>query len=148
MDKINKYIEELNAQFKTGRAGEEAYRPALKELLEEFSPNIIATNNPKPEDYGIPDYVLSRRTDNMPVSYVETKDLYDNDLDGNRKNKEQFTRYKEALDCIVFTNYMRFHLYVNGVFAEKVELATMEGDRIVLIENNIEKFKSLINILA
>ena len=148
MDKINKYIEELNAQFKTGRAGEEAYRPALKELLEEFSPNIIATNNPKPEDYGIPDYVLSRRTDNMPVSYVETKDLDDNDLDGNRKNKEQFTRYKEALDCIVFTNYMRFHLYVNGVFAEKVELATMEGDRIVLIENNIEKFKSIINTLA
>lgn len=148
MDKINKYIEELNTQFKTGRAGEEAYRPALKQLLEELTPNIIATNNPKPEDYGIPDYVLSRRTDNMPVSYVETKDLDDNDLDGNRKNKEQFTRYKEALDSIVFTNYMRFHLYVNGVFAEKVELATMEGDRIVLIENNIEKFKSLINILA
>lgn len=148
MEKFIKYIKELNDQLKTGKAGEEAYRPALKDLLEEMMPNVIATNNPKPEEYGIPDYVLSRRTDNMPVSYVETKDLDDNDLDGNRKNKEQFTRYKEALDHIVFTNYMRFHLYVNGVFEEKVELATMEGDEIVLITENIEKFKSIINRLG
>ena len=148
IEKIESYIKELNAQFKTGRAGEEAYRPALKDLLEWLLPDVIATNNPKPEEYGIPDYVLSRKTDNMPVSYVETKDLDDNDLDGNRKNKEQFTRYKEALDCIVFTNYLRFHLYVNGVFSEKVELATMEGDEIVPITANVEKFKSIINNLG
>lgn len=148
MECFEKYIEELNTQFKTGRAGEEAYRPALKELLETLAPDIVATNNPKPEEYGIPDYVLSRRKDNMPVSYVETKDLDDNDLDGNRKNREQFSRYKEALDCIVFTNYLRFHLYIQGAFSEKIELASMEGDKIVLKQENVEKFKNIINTLT
>ena len=80
--------------------------------------------------------------------YVEAKDIDDRDLDGRKENKEQFTRYKKSLDHIIFTDYLDFHLYENGEWVKNVRLAEVQGDKIVLCNENLEDFIALVNHIA
>ncbi|MDR0328115.1 MAG: hypothetical protein LBI05_07470, partial [Planctomycetaceae bacterium] len=143
-DAITAYITELNSQIETGTAGEHTHRPALQRLLSEMLPHLIVSNEPARQACGAPDLLLLRKTDNIPVAYVETKDIGDADLEGRKKNKEQFDRYKRALDNIIFTDYLDFHLYEKGEFVESIRLAEMKGEKITLLKANVAKFESLI----
>ena len=71
---------------------------------------------------------------NLAVAYIEAKDLEDGDLDGRKKNKEQFDRYKASLDTIIFTDYLDFHLYEHGEWVQSVRLAEIQGNKIRLSE--------------
>lgn len=141
------YIKELNAQYKTGKATEHSYRPALKELLQSLLPKMTVINEPKRYNFGAPDYILMRS--DVPVAFIEAKDFVKtNDLAGRKENKEQFDRYKQSLDNIIFTDYLDFWLYRNGEFVDSVRLAELKGDKIVLVSENEAKFVSLIEHLA
>ena len=141
------YIKELNAQHKTGKATEHSYRPALKELLQSLLPKMTVINEPKRYNFGAPDYILMRS--DVPVAFIEAKDfIKTNDLAGRKENKEQFDRYKQSLDNIIFTDYLDFWLYRNGEFVDSVRLAELKGDKIVLVSENEAKFVSLIEHLA
>lgn len=144
---INEYIAELNNQHRTGIAREHSYRPALQQLLSSLLPNCIVTNEPARSDCGAPDYIITTKTDNLPIAFLEAKDINDDDLDGRRNHKEQFTRYKISLDTIIFTDYLDFHLYQHGDWIDNVRLAEVSGGKIVLIKQNIEKFKGMISHL-
>lgn len=76
--------------------------------------------------------------------------MNDNDLDGRNKNahKEQFDRYKQALDYIIFTDYLDFHLYEHGEFVDSVRIAEVKGDKIVGIAEAEDKFLSMIQHLG
>ena len=102
-ENLKQYINELNKQYKTGIAREHSYRPALKELLQGLLPKMVVTNEPAHFECGAPDYIISREKDHLPVFFVEAKDVNDNDLDGRniKGHKEQFDRYKQALDNIM-----------------------------------------------
>lgn len=144
---VTEYIKELNAQYKTGKATEHSYRPALKELLQSLLPKMTIINEPKRYDFGAPDYILMRK--DAPVAFIEAKDFVKtNDLAGRKENKEQFDRYKQSLDNIIFTDYLDFWLYRNGEFVDSVRLAELKGDKIVLVSENEAKFVSLIEHLA
>ena len=147
---LNQYVEELNRQYHTGLAREHSYRPALKELLQGLLPNMVVTNEPARFECGAPDFIISREKDNLPVFFVEAKDVGDTDLDGNRESqhKEQFDRYKQALDHIFFTDYLDFHLYDNGEFVDSVRIAEIKGDKIVAIKGVEAKFFELIQHVA
>lgn len=147
---LRQYIEELNRQYRTGLAREHSYRPALKELLQGLLPNMVVTNEPARFECGAPDFIISREKDNLPVFFVEAKDVGDTDLDGNRESqhKEQFDRYKQALDHIFFTDYLDFHLYDNGEFVDSVRIAEIKGDKIVAIKGVEDKFFQLIQHVA
>ena len=147
---LNQYVEELNRQYHTGLAREHSYRPALKELLQSMLPNMVVTNEPARFECGAPDFIISRENDNLPVFFVEAKDVGDTDLDGNRESqhKEQFDRYKQALDHIFFTDYLDFHLYENGEFVDSVRIADIKGDRIVAIIEAEDKFLGLVQHVA
>jgi predicted helicase len=108
-------------------------------------PKLRIVNEPKRVKCGAPDYIASRK-DGMPVFYIEAKDIGDNDLDGRNPHghKEQFTRYKQALDYIIFTDYLDFHLYEHGEFVDSVRIAEVKGDKIVAIQENEEKFLNII----
>jgi hypothetical protein len=109
---VVEYIKELNAQYKTGKATEHSYRPALKELLQSLLPKMTVINEPRRYDFGAPDYILMRK--DAPVAFIEAKDFVKtNDLAGRKENKEQFDRYKQSLDNIIFTDYLDFWLYRN-----------------------------------
>lgn len=147
---LKTYIEELNKQFQTGVAREHSYRPALKDLLQSFLPKMVVTNEPAHIECGAPDYIITRAKDHLPVFFVEAKDVNDNDLDGRNKNghKEQFDRYKQALDHILFTDYLDFHLYEHGEFVDQVRIAEIRGDKIVGIDEAEDKFISIIQHLG
>ena len=143
-NEIAQYISELNRQFQTGSAREHTYRPALQRLLSEMLTHLIVSNEPARQVCGAPDLILLRKNDNIPIAYVETKDIGDSDLAGRKKNKEQFDRYKAALSELIFTDYLEFHLYEHGEHVDTVRLAQIKDDKIQPIKENIEKFESLI----
>ena len=149
-DSLKLYIDELNKQYKTGLAREHSYRPALKDLLQSLLPKMVVTNEPAHFECGAPDYIIQREKDHLPVFFVEAKDVNDNDLDGRNKNahKEQFDRYKQALDYIIFTDYLDFHLYEQGEFVDSVRIAEIKGDKIVGIAEAEDKFLSMIQHLG
>lgn len=147
---LKQYIADLNQQYKTGLAREHSYRPALKVLLQSLLPKMVVTNEPAHFECGAPDYIISREKDHLPVFFVEAKDVNDTDLDGKNKkaHKEQFDRYKQALDHIIFTDYLDFHLYEHGEFIDSVRIAEIKGNNIVGIESAEEKFEGMIQHLA
>ena len=149
-ENLKLYIDELNKQYKTGIAREHSYRPALKDLLQSLLPKMVVTNEPAHFECGAPDYIIQREKDHLPVFFVEAKDVNDNDLDGRNKNahKEQFDRYKQALDYIIFTDYLDFHLYEHGEFVDSVRIAEIKGDKIVGISEAEDKFLSMIQHLG
>lgn len=142
-DFIAEYIKKINHLYQSKEATEHSYRLALQKLLEDCT-QLDVINEQKRRDCGAPDLTLNIKDKNIPVAYVETKDIGDGDLDGRKKHKKQFDKYKEALDTIVFTDYLDFHLYKEGALLFKVELAYEQNNKIVLDEDAIGKFESLI----
>ena len=146
---IKEYISTVNQKFRAGNATEHTYRGTLEQLMQTLLPKLRIVNEPKREKCGAPDYIASRK-DGIPVFYIEAKDIGDNDLDGRNPHghKEQFTRYKQALDYIIFTDYLDFHLYEHGEFVDSVRIAEIKGDKIVAINENEDKFLNLIEHLG
>lgn len=142
---IAAYIKEVNQLYQTGLTTEHSFRPALQRLLQDCT-HLTAVNESTHIACGAPDFTLLTK-DNLAVAYVEAKDLFDNDLDGKKKNKEQFDRYKNALDTIVFTDYLDFHLYADGVHLDSVKLAHVQDGKIVLDEPQVGRFLALIEKL-
>ena len=142
---LKEYIATVNQKYRAGNATEHSYRGALEQLMQTLLPKLRIVNEPKREKCGAPDYIASRK-DDMPVFYIEAKDIGDTDLDGRNPHghKEQFTRYKQALDYIIFTDYLDFHLYEHGEFVDSVRIAEVKGDKIVAIQENEGKFLNLI----
>lgn len=147
---LKQYIADINQQYQTGMAREHAYRPALKDYLQSLLPKMVVTNEPAHFECGAPDYIISRAKDHLPVFFVEAKDVGDNDLDGKNKSghKEQFDRYKQALDYIVFTDYLDFHFYKHEEFEDSVRIAEIKGGKIVAIPEAEEKFIRMIQHLG
>ena len=111
-DAVAAYVAEVAKLAKTGATTEHSFRPALSALLSALLPNLTPVNEAKRMACGAPDFILIDKH-KLPVMFVETKDLGDGDLDGRKRtgNKEQFDRYKAALDTIVFTDFLDFHFY-------------------------------------
>lgn len=140
---VKNYISELNKLYATGVAREHTYRGSLQVLLTSLlSKGYTVVNEPARIACGAPDYIILRG--DAPVAFFEAKDLDDRDLDGNREHKEQFERYKNSLNNIVFTDYLDFHLYIGGEFQDAIRLAEIRGNKIVAIESNVEPFIQMI----
>lgn len=126
---VTEYVAEVARLAKTGKATEHTFRGALAALIDALAPGLKAVNEPKRTDCGAPDYIVQDKT-GLGVFYVEAKDLGDDDLDGKKRtgHKEQFDRYKAALDTIIFTDYLDFRLYRHGQFANSVRIADWDGE--------------------
>src|SRR5690554_1824790 len=141
---ITNYLDNINKRYKLGNATEHTYRGDLQQLLESLVPEIRATNEPKRQSCGAPDYILTKKE--IPVGFIEAKDIGDKDLEGAKKtgNKEQFDRYKASLNNLIFTDYLDFHLYIDGIFITKIAIAEIKNGTIVPLPNNFGKFENLI----
>lgn len=145
---IHDYIKQINEQFKTGNAREHSYRPMLQQLLSDMLPSFIVTNEPARISCGAPDYIITSKREQMPVFYVEAKDINDGDLDGRNQHKEQFSRYKDSLSHIIFTDYLDFHLYENGEWVKNIRIGEIQGNNIRIVKDNIPEFNDLISHIA
>lgn len=144
---IKTYIAELNKLYATGVAREHAYRVPLQNLMTALLPKgYTIVNEPARIACGAPDYIILHG--DVPMAFMEAKDLNDRDLDGNREHREQFERYKNSLNSIVFTDYLDFHLYIGGEFQDAVRLAEIRGNKIVVNEANEEPFLQMVSRLV
>jgi len=147
---IQTYLSTLQLRYKTGISREHTYRGDLQTLLMEILPDILVTNEPARVACGAPDYMLTRK--DVPVGYIEAKDI---GVDLHSKTlKEQFDRYRSGLSNLIFTDYLDFHFYKDGVFttsiaiAELAPLSSGEGLGVRPIPENFETFEALIKNFA
>jgi len=143
---INEYIQKIDTRYQTGISREHSYRGDLQTLLETLCPHILVTNEPARVKCGAPDYVLTK--DDIPVGYIEAKDIADKDLQGKKANKEQFNRYKASLDNLIFTDYLTFLLYKDGGLVETIELAEIQNGRIVARPDQFDRFTAIVQDFA
>lgn len=141
---IEKYIDNINQRYQLGNATEHTFRGDLQQLLESLLPEVQATNEPKRQSCGAPDYILTKK--DIPIGFIEAKDIGDTDLVGKKKtgNKEQFDRYKASLTNLIFTDYLGFHIYQDGEFIAKVTIAEVIDNQIQPLPKNFDTFTNLI----
>src|SRR5690606_8515472 len=142
---IEQYLATVNQRYKQGNATEHTFRGNLQQLLESIVSEIVATNEPKRQACGAPDYIIERK--NIPVGFIEAKDIGNQDLEGKKKtgNKEQFDRYKASLTNIIFTDYIDFHLYQDGEFKTSIKIGEVTATGIEPLPQNFRAFENLIN---
>lgn len=140
------YIKELDRLYAVGNTTEYSFRGALAAYLQTILSDYVVTNEPTRFKCGAPDYVITKES--VPVAFIETKDINDHDLEGRKGNKNQFDRYKEALDRIVFTDFLVFHLYICGEYRDSVRIADVLGSHIIAVPDNETKFKEMMTFLA
>lgn len=85
MNPIPEYLRKIERALAAGNATEHTYRPALQALIEAMEPDTGATNEPKREKCGAPDYIVSKA--GMPIGYIEAKDV-GTSLDAAKKNEQ------------------------------------------------------------
>ncbi len=139
---IKEYIKEVNNRFKSGISREHSYRGELEILLKNLIKGFEVTNEPaNVTDCGNPDYVITKNK--VPVGYIEAKDI-GKDLD-SKQFKEQFTRYKKALDNLIITDYIKFQFFQNGELITEVSIAEIKNGAVRAISDNFDKFITMIN---
>ncbi len=134
---INTY---LNTLGKTYSATEHSHRPALTMLLGEMIPDAQATNEPRRIECGAPDFVIHRKE--IPFGYVETKNIGAN-LD-DAAHRAQIKRYSDALDNLIFTDYLTFRLIREGAVVAEVCIGELRGDKIKPLPQNFDAFVDLL----
>jgi predicted helicase len=141
---LEHYIDNINKRYKLGNATEHTFRGDLQQLIESLVPTIRATNEPKRQSCGAPDYILTKK--DIPVGFIEAKDIGDKDLEGAKKtgNKEQFDRYKASLNNLIFTDYLDFHLYRDGQFVMKISIGEITPKGIKPLTENFSSFENFI----
>ncbi len=153
---LENYVESINSIFETGETTEHSFRGDLVTLLKVLRPRSIKNkqeieiiNEAKRKTYGAPD--LEIRKGDVIISFIETKDIDDKDLRGTneKSHKEQFDRYKKAIDTIAFTDYLEFVLFEKGKETISARIANHVGNSIVLTEDEeqIAKFGEIIKRL-
>lgn len=137
---IQKYIDDVQRELKTGVAREHTYRPALKSLLETIIPDINAINEPAQIGCGAPDYILKRRQ--IDVGYIEAKDI-GVPLDKTEKS-EQLKRYMESLDNLILTDYLEFRFFLRKEKVAVIRIAEVVDGVIKPIPENYGRLKNLL----
>lgn len=139
---IQQYIDNLNRLYQTGNAREHSYRGDLQNILSQLLPEILVTNEPARIECGAPDYVLTRGKQNIPVGYIEAKDIGVK-LD-SKLLKEQFDRYRLGLSNLIITDYLTFEFYRDGEKVKTISIASIVEGKIVSLPEHFSEFESLI----
>lgn len=138
---IQEYIDSVNKHYKTGIATEHTFRGDLQNLIKSIVKGIEVTNEPRNvTNCGNPDYVITKGK--IPIGYIEAKDI-GKDLKSNQY-KEQFTRYKKALDNLIITDYIWFRFFQHGELVHEIKIGEIEDNSIKPINDNFEAFENLI----
>ena len=140
---IPAYLKAVAERHRRGDATEHSYRGDLEILLRALLPGVDITNEPRRiTDCGAPDYVLKRNQ--IPLGYIEAKNI-DKSLD-DKTFRDQFNRYLQSLDNLIFTNYLefRFHRDAETKPVATVAIAELHGGKIKPRPQNFDEFTNLI----
>src|SRR5690242_10538233 len=70
---VKTFLTEVETHLKSGIVTEHTYRAALQKLFDSILAPAKATNEPKHEVYGAPDFIIQQG--NTPIGHVEAKDI-------------------------------------------------------------------------
>ena len=140
---IRAYLKEAAAIQSGGEFTEHSFRGALQKLLQAHLPGVDITNEPgRIMEGGAPDYVLKRNQ--IPLGYIEAKNI-DKSLD-DKTFRDQFNRYLQSLDNLIFTNYLEFRFYRDAEIkpVAVIAIAELRGGKIKPLPENFARFENLI----
>jgi hypothetical protein len=137
---INEYLNQVKRLYLAGNATEHSYRPALKDLLESLVKGISATNEPKRQSCGAPDYIIQRK--DIPLGYIEAKDI-GNDLNKTEKDA-QVKRYRESLSNLILTDYLEFRFFQYAEKVKEIKIASIVKGKLILHPENFKIFEAYI----
>ena len=66
---MKSYLKKIEIALAAGNATEHTYRPAFKDLIESLQKKITATNEPKREECGAPDFIVTQGQ--KTLGYIE-----------------------------------------------------------------------------
>ncbi|NND82512.1 MAG: N-6 DNA methylase [Gammaproteobacteria bacterium] len=138
---LNEYIASVDKRYRSGISGEHAYRGDLEILIRELTSGVEVTNEPtKVTDCGNPDFVITKGE--IPIGFIEAKDV-GKDL-ASKVDKEQFDRYRKALDNLIITDYLWFRFYQNGELIHEVNIGEIVGNKVAPLPGNFATFTNLV----
>ena len=138
---VSDYVNKVASRIKLGHSSEHTFRIHLEFLINALVPDVIVTNEPSQvTDCGNPDFLISKK--DIPIGFIEAKDV-GKDL-GSKLYKEQFDRYKAALDNLIITDYLRFEFYVNGERVHEVCVGELVAG---VVQSHDGEFKRLAELL-
>jgi predicted helicase len=141
---IQQYVDKINTRYKSGITTEHSFRGDLQNLVEAILPGVLVTNEPTHIECGAPDYILTRH--NIPVGYIEAKDL---GADLNSKSYTgQFNRYRQALQNLIITNYLDFHVYKDGALVSSYKIGEIADGKVVSSPPQFNAFTALLRDFA
>jgi hypothetical protein len=114
---IAPYLQSLAALYSQGIATEHSFRGALESLLKNIT-GFTVVNEARHIACGAPDLTLLKN--NIPIGYVEAKDI--GKSLNSKDYKNQFDRYKKALDNLIITDYLTFQLFEGENFITEVSI--------------------------
>lgn len=140
MQEILTYLAEIQKELQTGAAKEHSYRPAFKKLIESISQQITAINEPSYTGGNAPDFLFKKGA--TPIAYAECKDI---NIDIEDKTvQKQALRYVDAFGKILLTNYIDFEFVSESGDIQKISIARISENTVVVQEENLEQFTNLL----
>lgn len=118
---IATYLNEVIAKYQTGQATEHSYRAPLERLFESIDDSLTIINEPKRSDAGMPDFIFQRK--DVPVGWVEAKDIDKDVIALKGYSKEQRKRYEAAFPNLIYTNGVDFEFIRDGEQVHFVSIA-------------------------
>lgn len=142
---IIEYAKQLKSQFATGNTTEHSFRAHLYNLFKSLYPQqyYTMTNEPQRIKCGAPDYIIQCK--GIPVGYIETKDIIKNLDKLDEREKDQFKRYTESLDNVIYTNYLDFRLYRNHELVKEISIGEIKNGKVLLLTDNIKSLAEMIH---
>lgn len=138
---IGEFLSKVQNVYKTGVAGEHAYRPALHDLLKSLGDKITPVNDPKKSAVGAPDFIVF--DGEIVIGHLEAKDINVDLRNLKDANKNQHERYTGGLANLIYTNCLDWDFYRDGHRVASVSIA----DYMMGIQPKPEEFGTLENLL-
>ena len=132
---IRDFIKKVGRKHAAGGATEHSYRPYLIKLIETLDDKIDALNERKRIACGSPDITMMRDED-IPIGYLEAKDIDKSIRVFNEANQLQFDSYTNSLDNLIYTNCLDWDFYRNGKRDNSVSIAELKDGKIIPITKN------------
>ena len=99
---LEQYIDKLDKRYRLGNATEHTFRGVLQQLLESLVPTIRATNEPKRQSCGAPDYILTKK--DIPIGFIEAKDIGDKDRKDRKLEFDDILHYQKIIVALSETD--------------------------------------------
>ncbi len=123
---IREFMKTVKLTYEAGEATEHTYRPALTLLCDTLGAgNVRAKNEAKRIACGAPDITLMH--EDIAIGYIEAKDIGVSIRSHRGANKNQFDRYINDLDNLIYTDCLKWDFYLNGNLVRSVSIAEIRG---------------------